>query len=69
MEDKTLFEIIELLEESLAKQEAYINGLFRKAARRMVSHYETGLEDGAKLTKNDGISCGTLSYMKTIEKK
>ena len=31
--DKTLIEIIELLEESLAKQEPYINGVLHEAER------------------------------------
>ena len=68
-ENKTLLEIIELIEKSLIEQEPYINGLFRKAARRMVSYYDKGLEDGVKLTKNDGISCGELSYIKSIENR
>lgn len=68
-EDKTLLEIIELIEESLAEQEPCVNALFRKIARRQVGYYEKGLEKGKKLTKDDGISCGELSYMKSIENR
>lgn len=65
--DKTLIEIIELLEESIAKQEPYVNGVIHKAERRMEIHYKKGYKDGVKLTKDEGISYGELSYKKSIK--
>ena len=67
-EDKTLFEIINLIEETLLEQEPYVNGQFRKIARRQVGYYEKGLKKGLQLTKNNGTKCGELFYKKSIEK-
>lgn len=69
LENKTLSEIIELLEETLVKQEPYMNGLFRKTARYLISYYKKGYEDGMELTKDDGVLCGELSYKKSMENR